>query len=243
MNKSIALMTIKQLANLPVRLVLLAGFVAFPLLIDVMTRQMGYKHLASSEMVVANTSMFVLIIGAGVIGQDVTDGILPLIFSRPLKRWQYTLTKWMTVALLASVVALFNLLCHLAFAHGITVELIQNIAPLDIAQILLLSMGTTAVMLLLSSLLPGAADIGVILLLCAACFVMTILEHALHVPGMEETATNIFAMLFPSFELRELYNWRSLLNIEVGRYLCIVLLCISGSVLLVNQKEISYGSD
>jgi len=243
MNKSIALMTMKQLWNRPVRLLLLAGFVAFPLVVDIMIRQMGLKGAASSEVIIGNTSMFVLIIGTGIIGQDVSDGILPLIFSRPIKRWQYILTKWLTVAFMASVVAFFNLICHLVLAHGFTVDLIKNVVPLDLVQIFLLSMGTTSVMLLLSSLLPGAADIGVILLLCAACYVMMILEHALHVPGMMDTAGNIFAILFPSFAPGDIHSLRTLLSIEVGRYFAILLVCLSGSVLLVNQREISYGSN
>lgn len=243
MNKSIALMTIKQLLNRPVRLLLLAGFVGLPLLIDVMNRQMGFKDHTSSGMVIINTTMFVLIIGAGIIGQDISDGILPLIFSRPIKRWQYILTKWLAVAFMASMVGFLNLFLHLLFAHGFTLELVKGIMPFDLAQIVLLAMGTTSVMLLLSSLLPGAADVGVILLVCAACYVITILQHFFHVPGMEDTANNIFAVLFPYLDPGDIHTLRQLLSIEIGRYFAVVLVCLSGSALLVNQKEFSYGSN
>lgn len=80
MNKAIISMTVRQLMNRPVRLIMLFCFLGFPLLMDVMSRQMERGHAISSHLVIGNTVMFVMIISAGIIGQDVSDGILPLIF-------------------------------------------------------------------------------------------------------------------------------------------------------------------
>jgi ABC-type transport system involved in multi-copper enzyme maturation permease subunit len=244
-NKTIALMTIKQLRHRPARLLVLTGFLGFPLLFDIMNKQMEpYQH-PSNGMVIGNTIMLALIVAAGIIGQDISDGILPLIFSRPIKRWHYVLTKWLTVVFIVSALSCVNLFCHLLVCYGFTVDIFRAVGTSDLLQIVLMSAGTTSVMLLLSSLLPGAADLGVILLISAACILLMLMQSSLHVPGMEATANVIFAVLYPSFDPGDIHihSLHSLLSVEVGRYFAVVLVCLSGSIVLVNQKELSYGSD
>lgn len=113
---------------------------------------------------------------------------------------------------------------------------------LDLLQSLVLSAGTTSVILLFSSLMPGAADIGVILLIQALTLVMILLEQAFHVPGMREAAENINAVIFLNFDVSDIKTWRDLCTIEVGRYFAVLLVCLTGATVLINQKEISYGS-
>jgi ABC-type transport system involved in multi-copper enzyme maturation permease subunit len=243
MNKSIILMTVKQLWNRPVRLLILVGFTCFPLLVDVMARQMGHSKAMSGAAVVSNVPAYVMIIGAGIIGQDISDGILPLIFSRPIKRWWYVVSKWLTLAGLATVVTVLNFICHLLLVHGFTGELINQISALEMLEILLAAIGTSSVLLLLSSLLPGAADLGLMLLVTVATFVMMMLQELLKVPGMQDTAQNVLALLYPSLDISGMKSLRELLSIDVGRYFAIVCVCLTASILLVNKKELSYGSN
>jgi ABC-type transport system involved in multi-copper enzyme maturation permease subunit len=242
MNSSIIIMTVKQLMNRPARMLILVCFACFPLITDFMVKQMDHGHSLSSSAVVSNAGMSALIISAGIIGQDVSDGILPLIFSRPIKRWHYVVSKWMTVSCLASALTFIALIVHLLFCYGFSSDAIKNFAVVDLFQIIILSAGTTSVIMMLSSLLPGAADIGIILLVLAGTFLMMLLEEGLHVPGMIDVATNITAVIFPSFDISDIKTWRDLFSIEVGRYFAIVLVCLSASVVLVNQKEFSYAN-
>ncbi len=184
----------------------------------------------------------VLVIGAGIVGQDISDGILPLILSRPIMRFQYLISKWLAVAALATVAGLFDTFLHLLISYGFSSLIFQNFELIWIAQMFIVAAGCAAVMLLLSCLLPGAADVGIILLLGALWFLLITMQHVLHIPGMEEVGQQILAVIFPSFDVADITSFRSLLSIDVGRYFAVVCLSLWASVLVMNQKELSYGS-
>jgi ABC-type transport system involved in multi-copper enzyme maturation permease subunit len=242
MNKTIMMMTIKQFWSRKARILIAAVFLIFPFVMDVMMRQVHHEKILSAAGSASVVPLLVLVIGAGIIGQDVSDGILPSILSRPIERWKYVFSKWFAISFLVIGLAVITLCCHVIYAYCVTSSLPTEIAT-TLASIVLTSFGTMSVMLLLSSLLPGAADVGVVLLLCVAGFVMTMLEVSLKIPGMMAAASNIYALLFPSFDPGDIKSLQSLFSIEVGRYVSVVLVCLCGSIILVNQKELSYGSN
>jgi len=241
MNKVIVMMTLKQFWSRKVRILLVVVIMAIPVIMDVMYRQVSHTKVLTEAEFFFTLPMLALIVGAGIVGQDISDGILPSIFSRPIKRWTYVFSKWLTVSTIVVALTLLSLGCHFLFISCVTHNLVEHI-PETVSRVVLKAFGTTSVLILLSSLLPGAADVGVILLICVATFAMLTLGACFNVPGMIVTAASFNAVVFPSFEFIYIRSLQSLFSIEVGRYVAIVLLCLSVSVLLVNQKELSYGS-
>ncbi|MBS1953557.1 MAG: ABC transporter permease subunit [Cyanobacteria bacterium SZAS-4] len=241
MSIPIFIMTLKQFWNRPARVFLLGCFLAFPLFMEFMMKRVMNQNI-SAETASHMVPAFVMVIGAGIVGQDITDGVLPLILSRPIKRYQYLISKWMAVATLALSMGLADTSFHLLLSYGFAAQALQNFQLLWIPQTFISAAGCTAVMMLLSCLLPGAADVGILLLTFAVYFVMMMLQHGAHVPGMEDIGTQLLSIAFPSFDLTEITAPRSLLSIDVGRYVAVVFVSLLGSVIVLNQKELSYGS-
>lgn len=237
-------MTLKQFLNRPVRIFVLVACAGLPLMMSFMTRQVSRADSLNDTAALEFTNMFVWVIAAGVIGQDVSDGILPLVFSRPVKRYEYVISKWITVSLIASVCAIIMAAVNTALYFGFTPQFFEHFKIIIIgSQSFVMAMGLSAVMVLLSALLPGAADVGVVALLSTIAYILMIMQSSLHVPGMGEVSKNIFNVFYPKFMLEDINTFRDLFTYEVGRYFVITTGCITGAIAILNQKEFSYGSD
>jgi ABC-type transport system involved in multi-copper enzyme maturation permease subunit len=132
----------------PVRLVLLSAFLFFDVGL------MGAKGSFSSEF----SHFYVWVLGAGIIGSDLSSGVLQQLFARPVKRWQYVLARWAALwAVTLGTVFISYLIVSIYFmAHHVSYP------ALSLARSFLESMlvcgGTSALMTALSTLLPGNGD-------------------------------------------------------------------------------------
>ncbi|MGD9685170.1 MAG: ABC transporter permease subunit [Candidatus Obscuribacterales bacterium] len=203
--------------------------------------QMNHGAL-SIGLGLVNVPLFVLIIGAGLLGQDLSDGILPLALSRPIRRWRYVLSKYLAVSSLATALSLLNLTLLWFQVQGLRFDNVGFDEVVFFLQVPINAFGTGAVLLLFSSILPGAADVAVIILLTLFMLLLSILEEVLRIPGMNEISTNLSKLVYPTIQLEEMVSMRSLICLDVGLYLTVVILCLTGAVLIINQKELSYGS-
>ena len=91
-----------ELLHLPVRL----GLVLCMLAPDWLFAILG-KHPTLNP---GKGLWFALILGAGLIGRPASNGTLALLLSRPVRRADYVLTRWLAVSAIASLVAAGNLL-------------------------------------------------------------------------------------------------------------------------------------
>jgi len=97
----------------PVRLVLLGTLFGIPLLPILFMQGAGFSVLGNSQGLV-------LVLGAGMIGQDVSSGVLQLIYARPVRRPEYVVSRWLGVAFAGSALSLLQVALASGFmaAHG-----------------------------------------------------------------------------------------------------------------------------
>jgi ABC-type transport system involved in multi-copper enzyme maturation permease subunit len=176
-----------------------------------------------------------LLLGSGSVGRDVSSGVLGLLFTRPLRRSTYVLSKWLAVSSAAATLSTLTLLAQalLLARHGIGVPAPELWAA--IFATLTAVLGLCSVLVFFSVLVPGVGDVA--------------LWAALSVSGL------LARKVFP---LRVTDEWQSLLRPTLGwtstfqstpiswfslfSYLSTVTLCLLLAVLAANRKELSYAS-
>ena len=90
MNATLLLSFWRQRFTSPIRLVLLAVAFGVPLLILVFMPSAGFTPLG-------DTTGLALIFAVGMIGQDLSSGVLQLLFARPVRRAEYVVSRWLGV--------------------------------------------------------------------------------------------------------------------------------------------------
>jgi ABC-2 family transporter protein len=218
----------------PIRMAFLLFIVAFPLLVTLAVPQTG---LAAAGAVTGIALVFAI----GLIGQDLSSGVLQLLFARPVRRWEYVTSRWFAAGSLAALVAI---------AQGALVVLImtvRGVAPAGgeslvfIAERVLGAFGLAAVFVLLSSLVAGVGDVGVWI---AGQGILAISGMVAQTRGWM-TAGRVLgelqAALNPSVPIGQIVNglapWA-----PVCAYLSAIAVCLTFAVMLVNRRELSYAS-
>ena len=102
MNPTLILALLKQRARSVPRMALVFSFFLLPLLVLTFARQAGLVVLHTGQA-------FAVLLGAGIIGQDMSSGTLQLLFARPVTRGEYVLSRWLGASLGASCLVLAQL--------------------------------------------------------------------------------------------------------------------------------------
>ncbi len=206
--------------------------------------------------------LFAVILGTGIIGRDLSSGVLPLVFARPLSRANYVFSKWLTLSIAAIVLSLAQcLIIHLLFLIFSPATFSNQGLLVASADILFVSFGTAAVMILFSALKSGSfAGTGIWLLTLA--IVVAMLQFGAHEPiaagshGANLGAT-VFNALIPvmsktgNFLLPFLGNRASLAEIFqsgvdwliITTYLSNLALALVLAIYVMNRRELTYASD
>ncbi|HTA76762.1 MAG TPA: hypothetical protein VK791_06370 [bacterium] len=203
----------------------------------------GYFEFTNrgSLSVHSEAGMMVWILGAGTIGKDVTNGVLQSIFSRPVKRFEYVLSKWFAVGSMGVLVA------WLYLGMGWTILFFQD-RPADLTDLLtgliiavLASFGTSASLILFSSLVPGFGDIGLMFLIGIVPTVAVQFWHGGSQYWGYIGSEVVQNFLFPAggwaedgFDSVSLFAWVS--------YFFVITLCLTLAVWAMNRKEITYAN-
>jgi hypothetical protein len=218
----------------PIRMVFLAlGFV-FPLLSIAVAPGLGLRPLEGA-------GWFALILGAGMIGQDVSSGVLQLILARPLSRRDYALSRWLAVACGAGFVGILQV----SMAYLILAARGATPAPEDLATALLgmasSALGVAAVLAAFSALVPGIGDLGIYFMMTFATTVAQTLGGMLSWPWMSRAGMLISESLTPSLEWHRIFgpalSWH-----ELFAYASTVTLMLAVAILVLNRRELSYAS-
>jgi ABC-type transport system involved in multi-copper enzyme maturation permease subunit len=231
-NTALLVAFARQRLTSPIRLVFLAFLFLGPLALVAAAPAMGLN-------VLQDPSMFALLFGVGMVGQDVSSGVLQLLFARPVRRSDYALTRWIGASLLASG-------CVVLQAVIATLILLLREAPPEtrllfgvMASGVVEAVGVSAVLLLFSSLVPGVGDLGVFVLLKFFGQGANVAGQMMNRPwlasiGEEVDRTLTNGIAFPQVTGNAI-SWE-----HVAAWLATVALCLGLAILVLNRKELSY---
>lgn len=235
MNRTIFLSTIEQRLRSPVRMALAGALLFLPLL--------GMWFLpVTGFMGLDNGFKFGLIVGAGIIGQDLSAGVLQLLFARPVTRMSYVVSRWLGCVTLAVGLTAFQILAGwlILQTRGMPVE--ADFALATGATQVLAAIGIVSVLTLFSSLIGGFADLGLYLLVTILGGVMTIAGQVTGVAWARHTGGEIGRFLSPGLNVGRLIAASSPSWFEITSFVSTIVICITVAVWLINRRELSYAS-
>jgi len=182
-----------------------------------------------------------LIFGVGMIGQDVSSGVLQLVFARPVRRWEYVLSRWAAVALGASALSLIQV------ALGVALAAARHGAPetSSVAWFLLGRefeiFGLAGSMALFSGAMGGVGDVLVYVLLQVGTGLLQMIGQFRQSEFMLGLAREAGALVSPRIEVAQFMagspSW-----FAIATYASNLVLCLCVAVWLIDRKELSYAS-
>jgi len=233
-NTTIFLTTLRQRFSSPVRLLLVAVVLLFPV---------GFAMLAGPAALQAARAggVFAFLLGAGILGQESSSGVFQLLFARPVRRWEYVVSRWLAVSAgaCALVIVQVALVCLVLASKGLpeSHELL-----ILVAEQMLSAIGTTSVILLYSSFLSGVGDVLGILMTAIAGQVLNGIGQLRQSEAMVRVATEITRFVTPQLALGS--QWSSGVPwFDLFSYLSTVTLSVAVAVVALNRREISYASE
>lgn len=235
MNLTLMLSFWRQRLMSPIRMVLLGGMLVVPLL--------GVTFIHGAGLSILGDSMgLVLVFAVGMIGQDVSSGVLQLLFARPMRRPEYVWSRWFATSLAAAGVGVVQVALAVAIlsAHGAAPP--AQDAALFAAQRVLECFGLAAVFALLSSLVGGVGDLGLFFLGSFGGGIIEMGGGALQQPVMARAGRELAGFMFPKLDLTQVVSTSPLPLFPIASYLSTVAICLALAMVVVNRKELSYAS-
>jgi len=203
-----------------------------------------------------SVALLVLIVGSGCIGSQLNDGTLSLTLSRPLTVAQYVMSKWFAVFVASSVAALSQLAAEVLVSLTRTPALIN---PADVltngAERVILCVGLSAVLILLSSLVSGVKDLAFFLVLsmvASLCVGIGQLKVDDVPAGWPQLAVSVLCPVCyhigqaGNFILGPMVDLSSLANIPwsvVASYFAVIATFLSLAIFSLNRRELPYGAE
>lgn len=235
MNLALVLALWRQRLTSPIRMVLLGAMTGFPLL--------GVAFVQGARLSILGDSQGpVLVLGAGMIGQDISSGVLQLLFARPVRRPDYVVSRWLAVAIAATAVAVLQLVIALPLmaARGITPSA-QEILIYASGRVFE-SFGLAAVLALLSSLIPAVGDLALYLLFTMSAGVFQMAGRMKGWAWADRLGAEVLASLLPTIDMSRLILASPMPWYPIVSYVSTVVLCLALAIVAVNRKELSYAS-
>jgi hypothetical protein len=178
------------------------------------------------------TSTIALIMAAGSVGRDVSTGVLPLLFTRPLVRTTYLLAKWLGASSAATALAAVSVGVQAVIlasrGHGVPgMEIVTALFGCATT-----AFGTCAVLVALSVLVNGFGNVGIYIIL-------SLVPSIPHIP--QRLAQELGHVTRPTLA------WDAAVGgaaswLDVVTYLSTVTLLLALAALILNRKELSYAS-
>ena len=235
MNLTLVTHLWRQRLTSPVRLVIAGMLTGMPLLAVAFMPGAGLALLGGGQGLI-------LTLGAGMIGQDVSSGVLQLVCARPVRRTEYVVSRWLGVAIAAAALSLLQLgiACGLMAARGAAPGA-QEIAIFGAGRVLE-SFGIAAVLALCSGLIGGFGDLGIYLVVNLGAGVIQMAGQVKHWLWMERTGAEILGSLSPTIDLARLIAASPMPWYPIVSWASTVVLCLALAIVAVNRKELSYAS-
>jgi ABC-type transport system involved in multi-copper enzyme maturation permease subunit len=224
-----------QRLSSPVRVALLAMLSGMPLLAALFMPGAGLSPLGGAQGLM-------LTLGAGMIGQDVSSGVLQLLCARPVRRSEYVLSRWLGVALAGVALSLVQL----AIACGLLALRGAPPSPQSVvlfgAGRLLECFGIAAVLALFSSLIGGLGDLAIYLLVNLGAGIVQMAGQMKRWLWVDRLGAELLGALTPSIDLPRQIAASPMPWYPIVAYASTVMLCLALAIVAVNRKELSYAS-
>lgn len=199
---------------------------------------------------------FIFLLGTGIIGKDVSLGVLSTVFSRPIARTQYVLAKWLALSVATSLIGAGLALCEQTIAT-ITFGIMPDLNLfITIAERSTLCFGLSATLVGLSSLFAGNKNMVVWCVLALGSLLLAQLATSLpymyfgsyfslawmkiFTPYMKTLAEIINSICFPWLDMTLVANAVTPSYKAIFSYLSTVALMLFIAVWRMNKMEVSY---
>jgi ABC-type transport system involved in multi-copper enzyme maturation permease subunit len=184
---------------------------------------------------------FALVFAVGMIGQDVSSGVLQLLLARPVKRSEYVLHRWLGVALGASAASLLQILFAWALfaARGEAPDL--GAVAVFLAGREIEIFGVAGVMALFSSLIGGVGDLALYMMVNLLGFAVKMVGSLRSSGVLMWIGQELGDLVSPRIELAQIVagspSWFAIATFASNLTLCLLL-----AIWAMNRKELSYAS-
>jgi ABC-2 family transporter protein len=234
-NTTLVLHLLVQRFTSPARLVFLAFIAGFPLLILLAVPATGLTAVGTAINIV-------LVLAAGMIGQDVSSGVLQLLLVRPIRRWEYVVSRWLAVAFASLGVALLQLACAWAILalRGYAPEP-RAVGELAVAH-LIVSFGGAATFTLLSALVTGLGDLGIWAVGAILAQATQGIGQMMQRPWVTRGGHELERLLSPAVDIAALFGRAPFPWYDAAAVVSNLAVCLVLAILLLNRKELSYAS-
>jgi ABC-type transport system involved in multi-copper enzyme maturation permease subunit len=226
---------LRQRFTSPMRAVLLLVVAGGPLFPVMFAPATGFSMLGGG-------SLLALILGGGMIGQDVSAGTLPLLLARPVSRTRYVVARWLGVILGAWLIVALQGLCaaSIMLARGAAVP--WRDGALFLANGAFEVIGMASLLAVLSALMNGLGDLGLLLLLFMSRQALGMVAQVRSSAPLLRAAEELGRLIGPKLELGPFFGPAPVSWFEVVSYFSTVTLCLALAILIVNRRELSYAS-
>jgi len=234
MNGTLVLAFWRQRLASPIRVVILSLMVLLPPALVSAIRGLSITSLGDAIPLA-------MVLAVGMIGQDVSSGVLQLILARPVRRSEYVLSRWLAVALGASAVSLLQIgiFWGLSAARGAAPGF-DTVAQFALGRELQI-FGVAATMAFLSTLIGGVGDLALYALIMILGGIVGMIGQVRHSSVLTWIGQEMGAFVSPKIEVAQLVagtpSWFTLATYASNLTLALVL-----AILILNRKELSYAS-
>jgi ABC-type transport system involved in multi-copper enzyme maturation permease subunit len=270
MNRAVFVTTWREFRHNKVRCIILTLLFLLPLALFTFVRVEAsfnsYMRSTCFETDMLTPSwiamVYTLLWSVGVIGREVQNGTIGLVFARPITIANYVCSKWLAVSIAASVCAVQACVTeHLISSVFCPQLLFTPEFAINCGERVILCFGLASFLILLSSLVSGLKDIAVLaglgLLFGLNFLISSILDSFLarmdatlpskvghYINGFLSFFNGIFlALFYPALDLRPILSMNMLYLPNVINYLALVTTCLACSVWIMTRKEFSYAAD
>jgi ABC-type transport system involved in multi-copper enzyme maturation permease subunit len=226
---------VRERAHSPMRLILCAVLFGFSMIQVLFTGSLAAVDKGA-------LGMFGLVLAAGLIGQEVSSGVLTLAFARPLKRMDWVLGRWLGASACAAALIVLHVALAFAVAFARHGEPTLALAAQKLCEGVLGASGAAAVLLMFSALVPGLGDLGLLLLGNIAGSVLGVVGGHYQLPWLVRAGTEISDFLRASIDLAPFFGGGTISWFQVASYLSTVAICLVVAIHAVNRKELSYAA-
>jgi ABC-type transport system involved in multi-copper enzyme maturation permease subunit len=236
MNPTLFVSALRQRFTSRIRLVMLSAVFGVPVLITLMSRRPVPDALNTSVI-------FAFILGAGIIGQESSSGVMQLLFARPVRRRDYVMSRWLAVVAASSALSLIQIAC----VGAIGMLFRSGVGPADLvavaAQQIVNAFGMASVILLFSSFVTGIGDVVAVLIAQVVGQAVIFFGQLKGGPVAIRAGEEIQRFVGASVPLDVAFKTHRVPWFDLVSYLSTIALCLCIAIVVINRREISYASD
>jgi ABC-type transport system involved in multi-copper enzyme maturation permease subunit len=234
MNRTLVTAFWRQRLSSPIRVVILSMMITIPVLMCAAMPAVGLGALGEALPLM-------MVFAVGMIGQDVSSGVLHLLLARPIRRWEYVVNRWLAVGLAASGAVVLQMgLASLALAGRGSPPSIEQFGLLAGSRLFEV-WGGAAAMTLFSSLIGGLGDLALYALGTIGIGLFGMIAQAKGWALAGRIGAELQALLAPKVDLPQIVagfvSWHGIVS-----YLSSITLCMVIAIVVLNRKELSYAS-